>query len=39
MGSDHDKVRRAVYAQGLAALAFFFFTHGAYAATLSHFLP
>jgi hypothetical protein len=34
MNSDNEKFRRAVAAQGFAALAFFFFTHGAHAATL-----
>lgn len=33
MNSDNDKVRRVIAAQGLATIAFFFFTHGAHAAT------
>jgi predicted lipoprotein len=33
MNSDNEKRRRAVAAQGFAALAFFFFAHGAHAAT------
>jgi predicted lipoprotein len=33
--SDNEKLRRAVAAQGFAALAFFIFTHGAHAATLA----
>jgi predicted lipoprotein len=32
--SDHEKVRRAAVAQGFAVLAFFFFSHGAHAATV-----
>lgn len=32
--SDHEKTRRAVAAQGFAVLAFFFFAHGAHAATV-----
>jgi hypothetical protein len=34
MNSDHEKFKRAVAAQGFAALAFFFFAHGAHGATL-----
>jgi hypothetical protein len=34
MNSDHEKVKRAIAAQGFAALAFFFFAHGAHGATL-----
>jgi predicted lipoprotein len=32
--NDQEKTRRAVAAQGLAAIAFFFFAHGAHAATV-----
>jgi predicted lipoprotein len=39
MNSDPEKFKRAVAAQGFAALAFFFFAHGAHGATLpSHAL-
>ncbi len=31
MNSDNDKFRRVIAAQGLATIAFFFFTHGAHA--------
>ena len=34
MNSDPEKFKRAVAAQGFAALAFFFFAHGAHGATL-----
>jgi hypothetical protein len=34
MNSDNEKFRRAVFAQGFAAVALFFFAHGAHAATL-----
>jgi hypothetical protein len=34
MNGDPEKVKRAVAAQGFAALAFFVFAHGAHGATL-----
>jgi predicted lipoprotein len=34
MNSDPEKFKRTVAAQGFAALAFFFFAHGAHGATL-----
>jgi predicted lipoprotein len=34
MNSDPEKFKRAVAAQGFAALAFFVFAHGAHGATL-----
>jgi hypothetical protein len=34
MNSDNEKFRRAVFAQGFAAVALFFFAHGAHAATV-----